>query len=84
MSNFYLKLETYGGVEIDNCCKEACELATKLELTIDFEFNGVTCQAYPNTNWEDLSLNYRDAIGNKVRVAGFKLAGSHPRIKKVE
>ena len=55
MKSFSVRIETYGGVQISNACKDACALAKFADQTLEFTFNGVTCTAKPDSNPKDIA-----------------------------
>lgn len=61
MSDIYLKVEVYGGVSIEAAAGEACILAEKIGINVEFEFNGVTCMAKPWGSSQVLVTNWHAA-----------------------
>lgn len=47
MNPFFLRVETFAGVDIYECCREAVRLANQLQTIVRFKFNGVDCIAAP-------------------------------------
>lgn len=43
-----IKVEMDAGTSINDAFVQAIRLAKKLEIKVDFNFNGVLCVAYPN------------------------------------
>ena len=58
MRSFSVRIETYGGVEISNACKDACALAKFADQTLEFTFNGVTCTAKPDSTPQEVAENW--------------------------
>jgi len=52
MSSFKLKVEVERGITAERAFEDAVLLANKLDVIIEFLFNGIVCYAYPNTEWE--------------------------------
>jgi len=66
MKNFYsIKLEPFMGVTIDNCIKEAIELAEFTNDCVEFEFNGVNVKVDRNSNKEKVYENYYSNLTTK-------------------
>lgn len=42
-----LKVEMYGGCTIERACEDACRVANRLGIDVEFDFNGVRCLASP-------------------------------------
>jgi hypothetical protein len=47
MSNIYLKVEVYPGMDIHNASRDACKLSDKFMIPVNIRFNGVSLFAYP-------------------------------------
>ena len=62
MSCLVLKVDMPAGVTIEDACKDAVILATKLDIKIKFEFNDKIMYALPYTCIESLIEAYKDAI----------------------
>lgn len=67
MNSLHLKVEVLGGSSIHDACKEACDLADRINVTIDFKFNGVTCIAHPGTDPSDLAKNWDTVLQSKFQ-----------------
>jgi hypothetical protein len=68
-----IKSEFDPGANIEDSFKEAINVATILHCIIEFDFNGVTCLAYPNSHPEFGRDQYHRVIQSKER---FKIAFS--------
>lgn len=55
MSNLWITVEASPGSDIDETCKQAVKLASKLGATVWFTFNGVKCGARPQDDPESLA-----------------------------
>tara|TARA_Y100001973_G_C5188828_1_gene329588 strand:+ start:2050 stop:2277 length:228 start_codon:yes stop_codon:yes gene_type:complete len=62
MSNFILELRGLAGSEVLSCAKEAVEIANRLGVCIEYNFNGVTCLVTKHTDPEKLVENWKEAI----------------------
>ena len=71
-----IKVEVDPGSDIKQAAKDAMNLANKLNVTIDFLFNGVTCLAIPGGDDKNIPINYFKAIGSK---SPYKFATSHEK-----
>lgn len=60
-TSLYLKVEAQPGVSIGTAITDALLVASKLELTVEFLFNGVTVLVNPDTN-PDLLLKRYDVM----------------------
>lgn len=54
MSNFFLRLEAIGGTLIDDAAAQAIRIANQLQVTVMFDFNGVSCMACPGDDAKSL------------------------------
>jgi hypothetical protein len=66
VSDLILKGEFVAGTERDSACGQACVLATKLDVTIEFDFNGVRCLAHPGASSSVLSENIVESMNSKL------------------
>lgn len=55
MTSFFLTLEAQGGSDLSACAFDAISLATKINVTILFDFNGVKCMACPGDDAKALA-----------------------------
>ena len=62
MSCLLLTVDLPAGVTIKDACADAIELATKLNIKIQFDFNDKLVYALPHTNVDSLILAYKEAI----------------------
>lgn len=67
MNSLHLNVEVLGGSSIHDACKEACDLADRINVTVDFKFNGVTCIAHPGTDPGDLAKNWNAVLQSKFQ-----------------
>lgn len=73
MSTIYLKVKGLAGSEILQVSKEAIELANKVGVSVEFDFNGVVCVARPNESAESLAKNWEQEVSSKKK---YKFASS--------
>jgi hypothetical protein len=69
-----LHVDIFAGADIETTCKEAIELATKLNLIVTFNFNGVTVMAKPNVTPSKLVERWREEL---TRDSPYKIACVH-------
>lgn len=62
MSCLTLTVDLPAGVTIQDACKEAVQLATRIGTQIKFEFNDRTVYAMPCNNITSLIKAYHDAV----------------------
>lgn len=60
--NLHLNVEVLGGSSIHDACKEACDLADRINVTVDFKFNDITCIAHPGIDAESLEKSWQVAV----------------------
>ena len=66
MKNFCsIKLEPFMGTTIDNCIKEAIELAEFTNDCVEFEFNDVNVMVDRNSNVSKVYENYYSNLTNR-------------------
>lgn len=58
MNNISIEVKMSPGTCIEDAAKEACDLATKVGVSIEFKFNDVLCVAQPNGNVSELVGKY--------------------------
>lgn len=58
----YLDVEVYGGSNIFDTCVDAIELATRIGISIWFNFNSVRCLARPEDDPEKLAAEWERAL----------------------
>lgn len=75
MSSIYLEVKFVGGTDIEQAAREACELADRLGITIDFKFNDVRCMAHPDGDPLVLVHNWRLA---SFHGGSYPMASTHP------
>lgn len=61
--SFSIKIEPLGGTHIETACKDAIDIAGKLNCCIGFTFNGVDMFAYSNSDVDDMINRYNYQIG---------------------
>ena len=54
MNQLTIKAEVSPGAEIDDAAIEACALANRTGVSVEFTFQDVTCIAMPNSDWKEL------------------------------
>lgn len=62
MSCLTLTVDLPAGVTIQDACKDAVELSTRIGVNIRIEFNDKIIYVFPNTNVISLIDAYHDAI----------------------
>ena len=67
MSGLMLTVDFPAGVTIKDAFTDAIELATKLNIKIQFDFNDKLVYALPHTNVDSLILAYKEAIKENYR-----------------
>lgn len=72
----YIEVNFLGGENIENACREALALASRIGCDVHFQFNEVTCMALQGHRPEDLQAAWWDVVNSKTR---HKIAASHPR-----
>lgn len=55
MSNLSITVTPTPGTHIKDAAVEACALATRLDIWVNFKFNGVDCNAEPHSDPEKLA-----------------------------
>lgn len=61
-TNLSLTVEPMVASTIDDVAQDLCELADRLELMVEANFNGVMLRTFPGGNAQKLAAEYRDAI----------------------
>ncbi len=64
MSLLSLTIDVACGMRIEDACKETIKLASRIGITIKFEFNGKTFLVFPYTDLDSLLSSYTDAQEN--------------------
>lgn len=59
-----IKLEADPGSEITDAFQEAIELSNRIQFSVEFNFNGVTCFVKPGGNVKKGIDEYGDAISS--------------------
>jgi len=54
-----LKLELFAGIDIDAACRDLCELADRIGVLCEADFNGVKLWARPGNNYLELAAAWR-------------------------
>jgi hypothetical protein len=75
-TNLSILVEVSAGTDIETAAEECMRLANKLNVIVDFKFNGVTCMAIPGGDYKNIPINYFEAQESK---SVYKLASSHKR-----
>lgn len=61
-----------GGTDVDEAFKEAIQLANRVKVKVEFNFNGVKCIAFPGGSAEKGAENWHDTFhGNKPHKFAF-------------
>ena len=63
-----LLLEVEPGETIQDACREAQNIADKVLMPVEFEFNGVECVAAPDGDPITLHARWREVTSTKPRV----------------
>ncbi len=71
----HLKIEFLAGEDIDNACREAVRISNLLNVTVDFDFNGVKVMAKPDVCPKELAELWNVEMGSKHQI---KIACAHP------
>ena len=61
MGSLHLNVEVYGASSIHDACKEACDLADRINVTVNFKFNDVICIDHPGIDAESLEKSWQIA-----------------------
>lgn len=66
-----IKVKVSPGARIEDTFLDACKLASQLQVSVDFNFNDVTCIAYPYGDYIKGIEEYNKAIvpTDKIKVA---------------
>jgi hypothetical protein len=67
MMNITLKVEAGAGSTIKSVCNEAIDFATRNNIDVEFDFNGVICLAQPNGDPELLASNFKEELSGNSR-----------------
>lgn len=67
-----LTVQAQLGGSIENTFIQSIELATKLNLCVEFDFNGITCWAFPNSSPFKGVEAYNNAGKTKSKYASSK------------
>jgi hypothetical protein len=71
-----IKAEVTAGQDIMDASKEAISVADQLGIGVDFEFNGVTCLAFPGDSPRSLADAFRKELNSDHR---YKIARGKPQ-----
>lgn len=68
---FSLKIEPCAGTSIEDCSRDAQRLADQLGVCVEFDFNGVSCNARPGGQHHQLAVSAMNVMGtnSKHRIA---------------
>jgi hypothetical protein len=58
MATLSIEVEPFGGVSIENACRDAIAIADKLGAVVMFNFNGVRCMARPGDSEQSLAEDW--------------------------
>ncbi len=56
-----LRVEIMTGSQLTRTCQEVTELANNNGMLIIFDYNGITCNAYPGSSAEDMEITWQNA-----------------------
>lgn len=62
----WFKAEIAPGTSIRLAAREACRMASKLDVGVEFDFNDVPLWAYPDSDPMDIVREYNARIGIKA------------------
>ena len=69
-NTLYIEVDVYGGSEIVLTCRDLCELATRMGISVWASFNGKRVLAQPDDKWEMLvAAWYLACSTNKAHVS---------------
>jgi len=71
-----LEVKVWGGTPIDLAAQDPVELANRLGIVVQFQFNDVSCTAHPGGSPSVLADNWRAASD---RGGMYPMASTHPR-----
>ncbi len=60
-----LTVEADAGTSINDACQEAIDLANRISICVEFNFNGVTCIAKPRGSAEKLVSEFHEQLEKK-------------------
>jgi hypothetical protein len=64
-TSLYLKVEAQPGCSIQSALKDTAYIAKLLNVTVEFDFNGVKCLINPNADVELAEARWNDMLGSK-------------------
>ena len=64
-----IKIEYGAGCSLESCFKDAIRLATLLNVTVDFDFNGVSCFGVPNGDIQKGIKEFESVFGKRYKLA---------------
>jgi hypothetical protein len=76
----YIEAKVLGGEGIEDTCRRALALATRIGCDVHFKFNDVNCMAIQGHDPKDLIASWWEAVDSKTC---HKIAVSHPRPRPV-
>lgn len=62
MNAFSLRLELTTGMSTREACKYAVEYATKFDIPVVFNMNGIECTAFPRQDYRELLRTYLENL----------------------
>lgn len=68
MSNIRITADILPATDVLVAAREAIDLADRIAVTIEYNFNGVTCLAVPGDDPEALAKNCMDMMSSKTPV----------------
>ncbi len=64
-----VKVECSPGSSIDASCVDMCDLANRMEVTVEADFNGVKVIAFPNVDPKKLATAWRESLHRTHKMA---------------
>ena len=65
--SLYIDVQVCAGTDITIACRDACELAERIGMTVWFDFNGCRVHANPGTDWQRLVAGWYKAGADKEK-----------------
>lgn len=75
MSALTVNVDVLAGTNITDACRELCELADRLDVSVEMNFNDVTVVAKPGADSRELTEKWRTELESDN---GYKIAVGHP------
>jgi hypothetical protein len=71
-TTIYIDVEAYAGSNIETVCKEMCELAARIGISVWARFNGKRVLARPDDDWKKLYADWYMACEEKRQICSAK------------